>query len=133
MTKFALLIPFIIRKMVTIWYRPYIWWRYINIFLIWKQGEESLKLFLEKINSIHPTIKFTADCSYSSVNFLDVKVILRDGQIITDLYVKPTDIHQYLLSSSCHPYHCKVSLTAKFWVLIESALIMPFLIRDVTN
>ena len=32
------------------------------IFLIWKHGEESLKLILRKINSIlHPTIKFTAD------------------------------------------------------------------------
>ena len=41
--------------------KPYIWWRYIDdIFLIWEHGEESLKLLLEKINSIHPTIKFTA-------------------------------------------------------------------------
>ena len=23
------------------------------------------------------------------------------------LYVKPTDSHQYLRSSSCHPYHCQ--------------------------
>ena len=90
--------------------KPYIWWRYIDdIFLIWEHGEESLKLFLEKINKIHPTIKFTADWSYSSVNFLDVKVIMKDGKIITDLYVKPTDTHQYLDSSSCHPYHCKES------------------------
>ena len=91
--------------------KPYIWWRYIDdIFLIWEHGEESLKLFLEKINSIHPTIKFTADWSYSSVNFLDVKVIMKAGEIITDLYVKPTDTHQYLDSSSCHPYHCKKSI-----------------------
>ena len=90
--------------------KPYIWWRYIDdIFLIWEHGEESLKLFLEKINSIHPTIKFTADWSYSSVNS-DVKVIMKDGEIITDLYVKPTDTHQYLDSSSCHPYHCKKSI-----------------------
>ena len=64
----------------------------------------------KKINNIHPTIKFTADWSYSSVNFLDVKVIMKDGKIITDLYVKPTDTHQYLDSSSCHPYHCKKSI-----------------------
>ena len=100
--------------------KPYIW-RYIDdIFVIWGHGEESLKLFLEKINNIHPTIKFMADWSYSSVNFLDAKVIMKDGKIITDFYVKPTDTHQYqhLDSSSCHSYHYKkVSLTAKLFAL----------------
>ena len=90
---------------------PYIWWRYIDdIFLIWEHGEESLNLFLEKINKIHPTIKFTADWSCSSVNFVDVKVIMKDGKITTDLYVKPIDTHQYLNSSSSHPYHCEKSI-----------------------
>ena len=57
--------------------KPYIWWRYIDdVFLTWEHAEESLKLFLEKINKIHPIIKFTADWSYSAVNFLDVKVIM---------------------------------------------------------
>ena len=64
-------------------------------------------IYIYIIYIIHPTIKFTADWSYSSVNFLDVKVIMKGGKIITDLYVKPTDTHQYLDSSSCHPYHCK--------------------------
>ena len=115
--------------------KPYICWRYIDdIFLIREHGEESLKLFFEKINKIHPTIKFTADWSCNSVIFLDLKVVMKDGNIITDLYVKPTDTHQYLDSSSCHPYHCKkVSLTAKLFALIESVLIMPSFIRDVTN
>ena len=72
--------------------KPYIWSTYIDdIFLIWEHGEESLKLFLEKINSIHPTIKFTADWSYCLVNFLNVKVKWKDGKIITNLHVKPTD------------------------------------------
>ena len=39
--------------------------------------------------------------------FLDVNVYLENGKIKTDFYVKPTDTHQYLHSSSCHPYHCK--------------------------
>ena len=115
--------------------KPYIWWRYIdNTFLIWEHGEESLNLFVERINSIHPKITFTADWSHSSVNFLDVKVIMKDGRIIADLYVKPTDTHQDLDSSSCHPYrYKKLSLTAKLCALIESLLIMPSLIRHVTN
>ena len=69
-----------------------------------------MKLFLERINSIDPTIKFTTDWSYTSVNFLDVKVTMKDGKIITDLYVKPTDTHPYLDSLSLHSNHCKKSI-----------------------
>ena len=43
---------------------------------------------------------------------------MKDGKVITDLYVKPTGTHQYLDSSSFHPYHCKkVSITAKLFRL----------------
>ena len=56
---------------------------------------------------MYPTIKFTADWSKASINFLDVTVSIAEGVIETDLYVKPTDSHQYLLSSSCHPFYCK--------------------------
>ena len=34
-------------------------------------------------------------------------VSITDGIIETDPYMKPTDSHQYLLSSSCHPFYCK--------------------------
>ena len=61
--------------------------------------KESLKVFLEKINSIHPAIKLTTAWSHSLVNFPDVKVILKNRMIITDLLMKSTDIHQYLDSS----------------------------------
>ena len=114
--------------------KPYIWWRYIHdTFLIWEHGQESLKLLLEKINNIHPTIKFIADWSYRSVNFLDVKVTMKDGKVITDLYVKPTDTHQYLDYLSFHPYHCKKKHPLQLLALIESVLMMPPLIKDVTN
>ena len=56
---------------------------------------------------MHPTIKFTAEWSKTSINFLDVTVSLVEGVIETDLYVKPTDSHQYLQSSLYHPFHCK--------------------------
>ena len=32
------------------------------------------------------------------------------GNITTDLYVKPTNMHQYLLATSCHPNHTKRSI-----------------------
>ena len=56
---------------------------------------------------MHPTIKFMADRSKTSINFLDVTVSITEGTIETDLYIKPTDSHQYLLSSSCYLFYCK--------------------------
>ena len=32
------------------------------------------------------------------------------NQLVTDLYVKPTDTHQYLHGSSCQVSHCKKSI-----------------------
>ena len=87
--------------------KPYLWWRYMDdIFFLWEHGEEKLKGFIEHLNEKHPTIKFTAEWSKTSINFLDATVSLVGGNITTNLYVKPTDSHQYL-HSSCHPYHCK--------------------------
>ena len=88
--------------------KPNVWWRYIDdIFFIWEHGEESLKKFLNEINSFHSTIKFTADWSKEKANFLDVEVTLNNGVLSTDLFVKPTDTHQFLDPTSCHPYQCK--------------------------
>ena len=55
---------------------------------------------------MHPTIKFTADWS-KTIKFLDVTVSITEGIVETDLYVKPTESHQYLLPSSCHPFYRK--------------------------
>ena len=59
------------------------------------------------LNKKHPTIKFTAEWSKKQIIFLDITVYLENGMIKSDLYVKPTDTHQYFHSSSCHPDHCK--------------------------
>ena len=89
-------------------YKPYLWQRYFDdTFFLWEHGENKLKSFLDKINEVHPTIKFTAEWSKTSINFLDVTVSLVEGVAETDLHVKPTDSQQYLQSSSCHPFHCK--------------------------
>ena len=88
--------------------KPTVWWRYIDdVFTVWSHGEGCFKQFLEEINSMHPSIKFTAEWSDKSVSFLDVKISIGDnGNINTDLYTKPTDTHQYLHRRSCHPYRC---------------------------
>ncbi|PIK56552.1 hypothetical protein BSL78_06520 [Apostichopus japonicus] len=87
--------------------KPHTWLRYIDdIFMIWTHGEANLKLFIDDINSFHHTIKFTADFSGHGVHFLDTTVTLQNGSLKTDLFNKPTNKHNYLLPSSCHPRHC---------------------------
>ena len=94
-----------------------------DIFKIWKGPVQGLYSFLEEINKLHPSIKFTMehtspfrcdivdphDCwchQTSSIPFLDTSVsINKEGHIVCDLYRKPTDRCQYLLPSSCHPNH----------------------------
>ena len=87
---------------------PVVWWRYIeDIFMLWQHGEKELKKFLEILNSYHPTIKFTANYSSEKISFLDVEVIKKGNQLVADLYIKPTDTHQYLHASSCDVCHSK--------------------------
>ena len=59
------------------------------------------------INSFHSTIKFTADWSKGKVNIFDVEVTLNNSVLSTDLFVKPTDTHQFFDPTSCYPYRCK--------------------------
>ena len=89
-------------------HQPYLWLRFIDdIFMIWTAGPEKLKVFVDYLNNLHSTIKFTCSHSPSDIPFLDVMLSVNDGSIETDLYTIPTDKHQYLLVSSCHPQHTK--------------------------
>ena len=91
--------------------KPYIWLRYIDdVFMVWTGTELELEEFLNYINEAHDTIKFTWDWSRERINYLDVQVINNNGRIETDLYIKPTDKHQYLYHTSCHPRMCKESI-----------------------
>ena len=84
-------------------FTPFLWLRFLDdIFCIWTQGENKLNDFFLFLNNFHKTIKFTMENSTESVNFLDVKVVKSNGRLITDLYSKPTDTHQYLHAKSCH-------------------------------
>ena len=91
--------------------RPWIWWRYIDdVFFIWTSDENSLGSFTNHINSFHRTIKFTSEVSHHEAHFLDVTIRKEEDTLITDLYSKPTDTHQYLHATSCHPKHCKTGI-----------------------
>ena len=48
-------------------------------------------------------IRFEEKTSNSELEFLDVKVCLKDGYLMPKIYAKPTDVHRYLGPSYCRP------------------------------
>jgi hypothetical protein len=78
-----------------------------DIFLLWTGTESQFLTFMDEINSLHPTIKFTQNYNLEnkSTVFLDTTVSIKDNKIVTDLYRKETDKVQYLLPDSNHPSH----------------------------
>ena len=76
--------------------------------MVWNHSLEELETFIAKINNFHPSIKFTYNISKHTVNFLDV-VLSKDKclNITTDVYVKETNLHQYLDYTSSDPKSCK--------------------------
>ena len=68
----------------------------IIIFLIWKEGDsDSLNTFIEYLNSVVLSIKFTHEMSSTTMNFLDTKLKSWRTVTATDVYQKPTDTHPY--------------------------------------
>ena len=89
--------------------KPSVWLRFLDdIFMIWDHSLAELEDFMTHLNSFHQTIKFTHTVSDTNVSFLDVNVTKNeDNSLSTDIHIKPTDVHQYLHFSSCHPRKCK--------------------------
>ena len=88
------------------------WYRYRDdILLFWIGDEFELNNFISRINSMHPTLKFTYDWSKTEINFLDL-TIYKDVRFtntqVLDIkcFSKPCDTFQYLARNSSHPNSC---------------------------
>ncbi|CAJ0932367.1 unnamed protein product [Ranitomeya imitator] len=79
------------------------WHRYIDdVFLIWTGDVSTLLSFHTHLNSSLPGLTFSLSYDYTSMNFLDTKVIINASRNIeTDLLLK---------YDSCHPHHIKRAL-----------------------
>lgn len=87
--------------------KPSMWLRFIDdVDMHWCHGHSELQTFLDEVNSFHPTIKFTSVVTNDAHVFLDTISHIENSKLVVDLYTKPTDKHQYLLPTSCHPKHC---------------------------
>ena len=72
-------------------------------------------------------IKFTHEVSKTKMSFLDTTTTVKEGNMTTNLYSKPTEKHQYLSPSSCHPKHCFKSISfsqaisvKRIWSIVET-------------
>ena len=90
-------------------FRPLVWKRYIDdIFSLWTINREEISQFIEKANSHHPTIKFTAKISETETTFLDTTIckgerFLKDSVLDVRTRFKPTETFQYTHFTSSHP------------------------------
>ena len=62
------------------------------------------------LNNLHPKLQFTMETSMEKLPFLDVLIYKEEGKILTDIYYKGTDSHQYINFDSCHPKHTKYNI-----------------------
>ena len=91
--------------------QPTLWKRFIDdIFMIWPHGMDSLLEFIEHLNTVNPTIKFTSTISQTEVAFLDLIIYIRGDKLYTRLHTKSTYRHIYLNFHSEHPMSLKRSI-----------------------
>ena len=69
--------------------KPEIWLRYVDdTFIIWNETDRQLDSFLNHLNSLRQTIKFTIEKEKNDcLSFLDVFDTKNNGQIKTSLYM----------------------------------------------
>ena len=93
-------------------HKPVVWclFRYIDVFFIGAHGKETLSSYLEDLNNIHLNIKSSHELNKENIHFLNLKVILSNGKISMDLYVKAKDRNQFPHYRSSHPDHTKCSI-----------------------
>ena len=95
---------------------PLLYKRYIDdIIIIWPASEALFKNFLNKLNNMHPTIKFISEYSSQAIHYLDLEIYKATRFARTNIfdlqpYYKPTNTFNYLHFSSAHPQHTHTAL-----------------------
>merc|ERR1712002_1305780 len=82
-----------VRAMAEMGKKPKWWKRFVDdVIGVWKGSKEEFLRFIEICNQNEERIKVTYDICEKEAIFLDVKVVrMEEGQLKTELYVKPTD------------------------------------------
>ena len=63
------------------------WGRYLDdYFISWDTNMSPINNFHQILNNLHPSIKFTMEYNKNEMNFLDIKMIVKGENIITDIF-----------------------------------------------
>ena len=84
--------------------------KFNDIWDIFSGNSIEFQIFVEYLNQVHSSFKFTEEFSSIEINFLDVTTFRKGQEILSKLYCKPTDSHSYLEFISCYPPHNKTSI-----------------------
>ena len=73
--------------------------------ILWKKSFGDISNFVNILNNLHRDISFTYEASDEKLSFLNIMLYIENDNLLTDIYYKPTDCHDYLPYNSCHPKH----------------------------
>ena len=84
------------------------WKRYLDdCFILWKKSFGDFQEVLNILNNLDSNLKFTCEQNDAQISFLNILIYKNRSGILTDMYYKDTDTHDYLPYNSCHPRHTK--------------------------
>lgn len=83
------------------------WLRYIDdVLFIWQDPLADLHRFIVQLNDNHQNIRLTHKISRTSLESLDIKIIIDPtGHLSTTIHRKKTSANALLHASSFHPQH----------------------------
>ena len=86
-----------------------LWKRFIDdVFMLFSGSKADCDKLANWCNNIMPgVIKLKCNFSETNLEFLDLRIMIVDGKLETELFVKPTNLQLFLDYESNHPTHCK--------------------------
>ena len=86
-----------------------LWKRFIDdVLLLFNGSETECYKLVDWLNSLMPgVIKLKCNFSDTELEFLDLRIMIVNGRLETEIFVKPTNLQLFLDYTSNHPQHCK--------------------------
>lgn len=87
------------------------YFRYVDdCFLLIEGNSDIANILLNKINTVHPSIKFTLEIENNqSLNFLDLTIVRSNTNLHFKIYRKPTQTDHVIHNTSNHPHQHKMA------------------------